>query len=55
MDEVLGQWCLNLGKFVCGTLLVHGLVWKTLFDMSLSVRHCNFMFWSMGHCAVSIR
>jgi hypothetical protein len=34
----------KLGKFVCGTLLVRGLVWKIFFVMFLSVGHCNFMF-----------
>jgi hypothetical protein len=41
------------GKFDYGTLLVCGLVWKTLLDMFLSMGHRNFMFWSTGHCAES--
>jgi hypothetical protein len=42
------------GNFVCGTLLIHSLVWEILFIMFLSVRHCNFIFLVYGTRAVSI-
>jgi hypothetical protein len=41
------------GKFICGTLLIHGLVWKILFIIFLSVGHCNFVFFVYGTLAVS--
>jgi hypothetical protein len=41
--------------FVCGTLLICGLVWKTLFIMFLSVGHCNFMNLSVRHRTMSSR
>jgi hypothetical protein len=33
----------EVGTFVCGTLLVRGLVWKTLFVMFLFVGHYKFV------------
>jgi hypothetical protein len=45
----------EVGTFVCGTLLIRGLIWKTLFIMFLSVGHYKFVNLSVRHRTMSSR
>jgi hypothetical protein len=49
------SWWSKNGKFVYGTFVICGLVWKTVFNMLLFSEHHNFMTCFMRHHTMSSR